>query len=69
MTTLLDILKDLEQHMNFIYTMEGSHPVITAENVTLSPDAITYLAHLVATTDLFIEVRKGNLIIREKING
>jgi hypothetical protein len=66
MTTLLDIIHDSGQHFDFIYTMEGSRPVISADDVNLSPEAITYLASLVMDPDLIIMVRKGNLTIRER---
>lgn len=65
--TLLDILQPLGNLTEFTYAMEGSHPTISAELTTLSGEAIMYLAHLVDTTDLFVEVRNGNLIIREMI--
>jgi hypothetical protein len=67
MTTLLDILQPLGEHVDFTYTLEGSRPVISAEEVNLSATAIEYLATLTIDPDLLIEVRKGNLIIRERV--
>lgn len=66
MTVLLDIIHDLGQHVDFIYTMEGSSPVIVAEKANIPPVGIEYLGKLCTTTDLFIEVRKGTLYIRER---